>query len=68
MSRGSLAVPTLWRLLGRRRLFPGSRAPSYCDLSAVPPGVKARIRWPVVPVDRLERSLVNLDSLVAGTA
>jgi len=41
---------------------------SYCDWSAVPPASKSRIRWPVVPVDRLERSLANLDRLVTGAA
>jgi GNAT superfamily N-acetyltransferase len=37
---------------------------SYCDWSAVPPAVRARMTWPVVPVDRLERSLVNLAALL----
>jgi GNAT superfamily N-acetyltransferase/uncharacterized protein YndB with AHSA1/START domain len=41
---------------------------SYCDWSAVPAAVLARVRWPVVPLDRLERSLANLDALVTGTA
>jgi hypothetical protein len=40
----------------------------YCDWSAVPPAAKARTRWPVVPVDRMERTLENLDRLVTGAA
>jgi AcrR family transcriptional regulator/GNAT superfamily N-acetyltransferase len=40
----------------------------YCDWSAVPPAAKARMRWPVVPLDRLERTLENLDRLVTGAA
>lgn len=39
---------------------------SYCDWSAVPPAIKIRFRWPVVPVDSLERSLAKLDDLVTG--
>ena len=41
---------------------------SYCDWSAVSPAVKARVRWPVVPVDRLERTLANLEALVTNRA
>jgi GNAT superfamily N-acetyltransferase len=37
---------------------------SYCDWSAVAPAVRARMTWPVVPVDRLERSLLNLEALL----
>jgi GNAT superfamily N-acetyltransferase len=36
----------------------------YCDWSRVPASAKARRRWPVVPLDRLERSLANLEQLV----
>jgi len=41
---------------------------SYCDWSAVIPAIRARTRWPVVPVDRLERSLVNLAALLNDRA
>jgi hypothetical protein len=44
----------------------GTVVTSYCDWSAVPAAAKARIRWPVVPLDRLERSLANLDTLVTS--
>jgi len=39
---------------------------SYCDWSGVPAERKARSSWPVVPPSMLERSLANLDRLVAG--
>jgi GNAT superfamily N-acetyltransferase/uncharacterized protein YndB with AHSA1/START domain len=41
---------------------------SYCDWSGVPASWLARVRWPVVPLDRLERSLANLDTLVTGSS
>ena len=41
---------------------------SYCDWSAVIPAIRARMTWPVVPVDRLERSLVNLAALLNDRA
>jgi GNAT superfamily N-acetyltransferase len=41
---------------------------SYCDWSGVSPAVRARMTWPVVPVDRLERSLVNLAALLNDRA
>jgi len=44
----------------------GTEVISYCDWSAVPPAGKIRLRWPVVPVDRLERSLANLAELVTA--
>lgn len=40
---------------------------SYRVWSAVPPSTKVQVQWPVVPVDRLERSLVNLEALVTET-
>ncbi len=43
----------------------GTRVTSYCDWSGVVPAVRARMRWPVVPVDRLERSLANLDTILS---
>jgi GNAT superfamily N-acetyltransferase/uncharacterized protein YndB with AHSA1/START domain len=43
----------------------GTAVSSYCDWSAVPPAAKARTRWPVVPLDRLERTLANLEALLA---
>jgi uncharacterized protein YndB with AHSA1/START domain len=39
---------------------------SYCDWSATSDRWKARVSWPVVPLSMLERSLSNLDRLVAG--
>jgi ribosomal protein S18 acetylase RimI-like enzyme len=41
-----------------------TKVTSYCDWSGVAPAMRARMRWPVVPVDRLERSLLNLEALV----
>ena len=37
---------------------------SYCDWSGVIPAIRARMTWPVVPVDRLEQSLANLAALL----
>jgi GNAT superfamily N-acetyltransferase len=43
-----------------------TRVTSYCDWSGVAPASRSRMRWPVVPVDRLERSLANLEALVTA--
>ncbi len=42
----------------------GTAVTSYCDWSAVIPAIRARMTWPVVPVDRLEQSLANLAALL----
>jgi Polyketide cyclase / dehydrase and lipid transport len=36
---------------------------NYCDWSAISDELRARFRWPVVPADRLQRSVENLDRL-----
>jgi hypothetical protein len=36
----------------------------YCDWTHISDELRARFRWPVVPVDRLERSVDNLDRMV----
>jgi hypothetical protein len=36
---------------------------NYCDWSAINDELRARFRWPVVPADRLQRSVENLDRL-----
>ena len=35
----------------------------YCDWSSISDELRARFRWPVVPADRLQRSVDNLDRL-----
>ena len=40
----------------------------YCDWSGVADELKTAITFPVVPVHMLERSLENLDEIVAGAA
>jgi hypothetical protein len=35
----------------------------YCDWTNISDELRARFRWPVVPVDRLQRSAENLDRL-----
>jgi hypothetical protein len=37
---------------------------NYCDWSKIPEKLKDRIKWPVVPVSMLERSLDNLERIV----
>jgi hypothetical protein len=39
---------------------------NYCDWTNISEDLRARFRWPVVPVDRLERSVGNLEGLAAG--
>lgn len=39
---------------------------NYCDWTNISEELRARFRWPVVPVDRLERSVGNLEGLAAG--
>jgi hypothetical protein len=36
---------------------------NYCDWTNIGDELRARFRWPVVPVDRLENSVENLDRL-----
>ena len=36
---------------------------NYCDWTNISEELRARFRWPVVPVDRLENSVENLDRL-----
>jgi hypothetical protein len=36
---------------------------NYCDWSAIDDELRAKFRWPVVPVDRLQRSIENLERL-----
>jgi hypothetical protein len=36
---------------------------NYCDWTNISDELRARFRWPVVPVDRLQRSVENLDRL-----
>jgi hypothetical protein len=36
---------------------------NYCDWTSIGDELRARFRWPVVPVDRLENSVENLDRL-----
>jgi hypothetical protein len=36
---------------------------NYCDWTGISDDLRARFRWPVVPVDRLQRSAENLDRL-----
>jgi hypothetical protein len=35
----------------------------YCDCTGISDELRAKFRWPVVPADRLQRSLENLDRL-----
>jgi hypothetical protein len=35
----------------------------YCDWSNISDELRAKFRWPVVPVDRLQRSVENLDRI-----
>ena len=37
---------------------------NYCDWSNISDELRARFRWPVVPVDRLKRSVENLGRLI----
>ena len=36
---------------------------NYCDWTNISDQLRARFRWPVVPTDRLQRSVENLDRL-----
>ena len=36
---------------------------NYCDWTGISGDLRARFRWPVVPVDRLQRSVGNLERL-----
>jgi hypothetical protein len=36
---------------------------NYCDWTNISDDLQARFRWPVVPADRLQRSVENLDRL-----
>ncbi len=40
---------------------------NYCDWSNISDELRARFRWPVVPVERLERSVENLERLITAT-
>ena len=40
----------------------------YCDWTNISDELRARFRWPVVPVDRLQRSAENLDRLATRPA
>ena len=35
----------------------------YCDWTNISDELRARFRWPVVPVDRLQRSVENLERI-----
>ena len=37
----------------------------YCDWAGISDELRLKFQWPVVPVDRLQRSLENLDRLAA---
>src|SRR5258708_20070082 len=39
---------------------------NYCDWTNISEELRARFRWPVVPADRLEHSVGNLERLAAG--
>jgi uncharacterized protein YndB with AHSA1/START domain len=41
-------------------------ASNYCDWTGISDKWRERVRWPVVPVDRLERSIENLEHIVTG--
>ena len=41
---------------------------NYCDWTNISDELRAKFRWPVVPVDRLQRSVENLDRLAARPA
>jgi hypothetical protein len=41
---------------------------NYCDWSAIDDDLRARFRWPVVPADRLEKSVENLARIAADPA
>jgi hypothetical protein len=36
---------------------------NYCDWANISSDLRAKFRWPVVPVDRLERSIDNLERI-----
>jgi hypothetical protein len=38
---------------------------NYCDWTNISDELRARFQWPVVPVDRLQRSIENLERLAA---
>ena len=40
----------------------------YCDWTNISDELRARFRWPVVPVDRLQRSVENLERIAARVA
>jgi len=41
---------------------------NYCDWTNISDELRARFRWPVVPVDRLQRSVENLERIAARVA
>jgi hypothetical protein len=41
----------------------GCLVSNYCDWSNISPDLRAKFHWPVVPLDRFQRSLENLDHL-----
>ena len=41
----------------------GCLVSNYCDWTGISDDLRARFRWPVVPVGRLQRSVENLDRL-----
>jgi hypothetical protein len=41
---------------------------NYCDWTNISGELRARFRWPVVPANRLERSVGNLERLATGVA
>ena len=39
---------------------------NYCDWSGIPEEMRARRAWPIVPVEMLEKSVENLERIVAA--
>ena len=46
----------------------GCLVSNYCDWTSISEELRARFRWPVVPVDRLQRSVENLERIAARVA
>ena len=41
---------------------------NYCDWTNISGELRARFRWPVVPADRLQRSVGNLERIATHVA
>ena len=41
---------------------------THCDWTNISDELRARFRWPVVPVDRLQRSVENLERIATCVA